>query len=174
MVEIISAQKAQELLREGAKFIDIRSADEFNRENIVNSTNVESKDLASYRLIPTLAAAPILIFYCQSGVRTKNAQPNIEQFASEFRRVYILDGGIKAWKDRGYETNFDPNQGLPIMRQVQIAAGSLVLLGTILALFAKFFLIITGFVGVGLIFAGLTGNCLMAELLDKYAPWNKK
>ena len=60
------------------------------------------------------------------------------------------------------------------MRQVQITAGSLVVLGLLLALiFNPWFALLSGFVGAGLAQAGVTGTCLMANVLAKM-PWNKK
>lgn len=62
---------------------------------------------------------------------------------------------------------------MPIMRQVQIVAGSPVAIGTILGDTAHpAFLAIPGLVGAGLVFAGATGWCGMARLLAA-APWNK-
>lgn len=60
------------------------------------------------------------------------------------------------------------------MRQVQIAAGGLILIGVVLgyAVNSSFFLL-SGFVGVGLMFAGISGFCGMARLLDKM-PWNQR
>lgn len=60
------------------------------------------------------------------------------------------------------------------MRQVQIAAGGLTLLGVILdyTIHGGFFLI-SGFVGAGLMLAGMTGFCGMARLLEKM-PWNTR
>lgn len=174
MVENITAQQAQELINKGAKFIDIRSPEEFSRERLEHSTNIPAEELAIMQMLPShLVSAPCLIFHCQSGFRTKNAIDDIDKFAEDSRKVYILEGGLNAWKNQGYATDFDPKQPLPIMRQVQVAAGSLVLLGTVLAFFSKFFLLITAFVGGGLVFAGLTGFCGMAKVLEK-APWNEK
>jgi rhodanese-related sulfurtransferase len=59
------------------------------------------------------------------------------------------------------------------MRQVQIAAGSLVLLGLILGTWvAPGWIAISGFVGAGLVFAGVSGFCGMARLLA-VMPWNR-
>jgi rhodanese-related sulfurtransferase len=56
---------------------------------------------------------------------------------------------------------------------VQIAAGSLILLGLILSnVAAPGWIAITWFVGAGLTFAGVTGFCGMARLLA-VMPWNK-
>ena len=68
----------------------------------------------------------------------------------------------------------DSSQPLPLMRQVQIAAGSLALLGVILGYtVSSIFFLLSGFVGAGLILAGVTGFCGMARLLDKM-PWNRR
>lgn len=50
------------------------------------------------------------------------------------------------------------SQPLPLMRQVQIAAGGLILIGVVLgyAVNSSFFLL-SGFVGAGLMFAGISG-----------------
>jgi rhodanese-related sulfurtransferase len=59
------------------------------------------------------------------------------------------------------------------MRQVQIAAGSLVLLGVILShTVASGWIWLSGFVGAGLIFAGVSGFCGLARLLAAL-PWNR-
>jgi len=63
---------------------------------------------------------------------------------------------------------------LDVMRQVQVTAGSLVLIGVLLGAFLNpWFLILSGFVGSGLMFAGLSGWCGMAKLLGNM-PWNKR
>jgi rhodanese-related sulfurtransferase len=63
---------------------------------------------------------------------------------------------------------------LPLMRQVQIAAGLLVLLGVVLAVtVAPAFIGLSAFVGAGLTFAGLSGWCGMAQLLA-LMPWNRR
>jgi|GEM_PF-4139801 len=59
------------------------------------------------------------------------------------------------------------------MRQVQIAAGSLVLLGVILSLvLGQWWIAMSAFVGAGLTFAGISGRCGMAKLLGMM-PWNQ-
>ena len=60
-----------------------------------------------------------------------------------------------------------------LSRQVQIAAGALVLTGVIFGfLIAPAWFALAGFVGAGLTFAGVTGFCGMARLLMR-APWNR-
>lgn len=60
------------------------------------------------------------------------------------------------------------------MRQVQVAAGSLVLLGVFLGAYVSpGFYFLAGFVGAGLVFAGFSGFCGMARLLMRM-PWNRQ
>ena len=59
------------------------------------------------------------------------------------------------------------------MKQVQIAAGGLVLSGLILnELLAPGWIALSWFVGAGLVFAGTRGFCGMARLLA-VMPWNR-
>ena len=61
-----------------------------------------------------------------------------------------------------------------MFRQVQIVAGSLVFLGTSLGvLISPWFLMLSGFVGMGLVFSGVTNTCGMAMLLAKL-PYNQR
>jgi hypothetical protein len=60
------------------------------------------------------------------------------------------------------------------MRQVQIAAGSMVVLGVLLGAFVTpGFYLLSGFVGAGLVFAGVTGTCGLARVL-RMMPWNRR
>jgi hypothetical protein len=57
---------------------------------------------------------------------------------------------------------------------VQIVAGTLVVLGTVLgATVSPWFLLLSGLVGAGLVFAGSTGFCGMAALLLRL-PYNRR
>jgi hypothetical protein len=58
-------------------------------------------------------------------------------------------------------------------RQVRIVAGTLVLVTLGLGLsVSKMWLIGTGLVGAGLVFAGVSDICMMASLLGQL-PWNR-
>jgi hypothetical protein len=58
-------------------------------------------------------------------------------------------------------------------RQVRIAAGTIVLVGVILAAFVNpAFVWLSGFVGAGLVFSGVTNFCGMGLVLAR-APWNR-
>lgn len=114
---------------------------------------------------------PALIFHCQSGKRTTD---NAEQLRScDAPEAYILQGGLSGWKAAGYSTSIDRTKPIELQRQVQIAAGLLIVSGLLLSwLVSPLFLSLSAFVGIGLIFAGVSGWCGMARLLG-LMPWNR-
>ena len=86
---------------------------------------------------------------------------------------HVLEGGIDGWRACGLPTEIDRKRPIEVMRQVQLVAGGLVLLGAVLALtVAPAFIGLSAFVGAGLMFAGATGWCGMAALLARM-PWNR-
>ncbi|WP_231597412.1 hypothetical protein [Synechococcus sp. CBW1004] len=77
-----------------------------------------------------------------------------------------LEGGLPSWQQAGYPVHRLANAPLPLMRQVQISAGGLVLLGLGLSQANQLSRIQAGAtVGAGLVFAGITGFCGIAQLL---------
>ena len=164
----ISPSDAKLLLDNGALLIDIRDTDEHARERIVQARNVPLSKLSDGMLGVTGAT---IVYHCKSGNRTRmNAPLLAEATAAE---AFILDGGIEAWKKAGLPVAADTRQPIEIMRQVQIAAGGLALIGAILGFIVHpGFYAISGAVGAGLLFSGLTGSCAMASLL-RLMPWNR-
>ncbi|USR93223.1 rhodanese-like domain-containing protein [Phormidium yuhuli AB48] len=150
------------------RLIDVREPSEHAGENIAGSqliplSNFNPEDIPSDRPF---------VLHCQTG--TRSAQAAQKLFAAGVERVSHLDGGLNAWKQAGYPTVVNKNAPISIMRQVQIVAGSLVLIGTLLGAFvAPGFLFLSGFVGAGLLFAGISNTCMMARLLAKL-PYNQR
>jgi rhodanese-related sulfurtransferase len=88
--------------------------------------------------------------------------------------VMQLKGGLSSWKAAGLTVQADHNAPISLFRQVQIVAGSLVAIGTGLGVFVSpWFLLLSGFVGCGLVFAGVTNTCAMGMLLMKL-PYNQR
>lgn len=164
----ISPADAGAAIASGARLIDIRGADEHARERIPGAMNLPLDRIGEF-----VCDGHPVVFHCKSGMRTA---ANAGQLATAANGVpaYILSGGIDAWRGAGQPTVTDRSQPLEIMRQVQIGAGMLVLLGTLLGVFiSPVFLGIAGFVGAGLVLAGATGWCGMAQLL-RIMPWNRR
>jgi len=151
----------------GARLVDIRGADEHARERIPGSVNLPLDRVGD---LPCDGRA--VVFHCKSGMRTAaNAAPLAA--AADRAPAFILAGGIDAWRSAGQATIVDRSQPMEIMRQVQITAGTLVLTGVLLGLLVTpSFFVLSAFVGAGLMFAGMTGWCGMANLL-RVMPWNR-
>jgi len=168
-IHSISAQAAHELIRQGALLVDVRPADEHARERIAQARHVPLDRLAAGALDTQGAAA--VIFHCRSGNRTRLHAHELAACAD--CDAYLLDGGLDAWKRAGLPVLADPSRPLELQRQVQIVAGSLILLGTAAgAAVSPWFYAVPGFVGAGLVFAGISGFCGLARLLMKM-PWNR-
>ncbi len=168
----VSPERAAELIRAGAVLVDIRETDEHARERIPGARHHALSRIDADN--PARPGDDVLIFHCRSGARTKGNAPKLAAAAAGKCETYILDGGIDAWKKAGLPVALDRSQPIDIMRQVQIGAGSLVLIGIILgALVSPGFYAVSGFVGAGLLFAGVTGFCGMARLLSAM-PWNRQ
>ncbi|ABR73782.1 hypothetical protein CBG46_03320 [Actinobacillus succinogenes] len=169
-IKKITPYQLQEKLARGALLIDIRNADEHCREYIEQSRCHPLDSLKQ----DIETDAPCVVFHCQSGMRTQANIERLTKITKHVGEVYILDGGLAAWKKAGLATVIDKAQPLPLMRQVQIAAGSLVLLGVLLGYgVSPWGFLLSGLVGAGLVFAGISGFCGMAVLLAK-CPWNKR
>jgi len=164
----LSPAEANVLMSKGATLVDIREIDEYRRESIPGAHH---HALSGIERRPPKADGTV-IFHCRSGNRT---MVNATRLAATVpgAKVHILEGGIEAWRDAGLPTRKDPRQPIELMRQVQIGAGALVAAGFALGTFVHpGFHALSGLVGAGLIFAGVTGFCGMARLLA-LAPWNR-
>ena len=167
----VTPEKAKHLFNQGAILVDIREADERARERIAGArhlplSKLDEADLALHNGKP-------VIFHCRSGARTLANSARLAARAGESCEAYVVEGGLDAWRKAGLPVETDRNQPIEMQRQVQIGAGSMALAGTLLgALVSPWFYIVPGFVGTGLLLAGLTGFCGMARLLMR-APWNR-
>jgi len=164
----LTAQELARQLQSGAiGVIDVREPMEYAGGHIAGSLNVPLARLADTQL----PDGP-LVLVCQSGNRSlQGCRRLLERQPS--RLLLDLEGGIPAWQQAGLPLLRQANAPLPLMRQVQIAAGSLVLLGLILShTVAPAWIALTWFVGAGLCFAGISGFCGMARLLAAM-PWNR-
>ncbi len=165
--KILPVEAYQLFMDDKTQLVDIRSEAEFAQISIKGSL------LAP---LPVLSLQKIeekqnkeLIFLCRSGKRTENAAKELYEL---FPNAKILDGGIEAWKKADLPLRLGKNQPMPLDRQILIAAGSLVLLGVLGSLVWNPLLFLAGFVGAGLVFAGVSGICGLGKLLMKM-PWNK-
>lgn len=167
----ISAKELHDLYTDPNLVIyDIREADEFAREHILGAKNIPISKFDS-SMLNALNDETIIVFNCQSGNRTKMNESKLKGL--KYKEVFVLKNGLLEWKSLGCAMAVNNKAPLPLMRQVQIVAGSLILIGIALSfIISPYFILLSGFVGAGLIFAGVSGFCGMANLL-MLLPYNK-
>jgi len=171
-IEMISPRDALSLVGKDpqTKLLDVRSALEFNQVHIEDSINIPIDTLSS-RIGELSRAGQGYIVFCLAGNRSPMAADMLIQ--SGINKVKVMEGGIARWQKEKLAV-IKGQGGMLLERQVRIIAGSLVLAGIIMAWLLHWaFIFISVFVGGGLIYAGLTDNCLMGMLLMKL-PYNKK
>lgn len=111
---------------------------------------------------------PVYIL-CRSGKRAAQAAESF--ITAGYDNVHVVEGGIIACEALGLPVR--KGKAISLERQVRIAAGTFVLLGTGLGAFlSPWFYGLAGLAGAGLVFAGITDTCALGLLLAK-APWNR-
>ena len=156
-----------------ACLVDVREADEFRREHIEGARSAPSSVLEAPGFLGRVGHEPgqKLVLLCASGARSRQAAAALREVTGD--EVSLLAGGLDGWKRAGLHVVRDAKAPLPLMRQVQITAGGLVLLGFLLGvLVSPWWHVLSGLVGAGLMMAGITGFCGMANLL-RVMPWNR-
>lgn len=171
-LEMISPKEAHELVSRDpqVKLLDVRSALEFNETHLKDSVNIPI-DMLSLKTNSLSQAGQSYIVFCRTGNRSPMAADMLLQ--SGIASVRVMQGGLTGWQKERLPV-IKGQGGISLERQVRIIAGSLILLGIILAWFAHWaFIFISVWAAGGLVFAGLTDNCLMGILLMRL-PYNKK
>ena len=147
--------------------IDVREEFEYNAANISGAHLIPLAKINKASLPKT--NKPIVI-HCKLGGRSAKACMQLLAEDPELD-VASLDGGIEAWQAAGFKVN--KSAKLPVDRQTQIAIGLIIFLSSLLGFTVHSnFYYIPAFMGLGLIFAGVSGFCGMAKLMAKM-PWNR-
>ena len=167
----ISPREAQYLASAGnARIVDVREVDEHRREH-VDGASLFPTSVFSVTGFPAQQAGQQLLVLCRSGNRAGKVADALR--ASGRTDVSVIEGGIVAWSKAGLPVVRNAKAPIPLVRQVMIVAGVLLVAFTALAVLVNpWFMAGTGFVGLGLTFAGITGICTMATILAKM-PWNR-
>lgn len=170
LIPLSAVDVANRLKTRRAVLVDIREPDEAGRERIAQAVAAPLSAFEAAHL--DLTPGSDVIFMCRTGNRTG---ANCDRLAARVSEdAYVLDGGLEAWKAAGLPTVVNRKAPLELMRQMQMTAGGLILLGAALGLTVHpGFWGLSAFVGAGLFLAGATGYCGMARLLA-VMPWNRR
>lgn len=173
-VSVISPTELAEKLKSGTQIdlIDVRTPMEYQEVHATIARNVPLDQLDPKSLLESRngrSEEPLYVI-CRSGSRGRQA---CEKFiAAGFENIINVDGGTQAWEKSGLDV-VRGRKVISLERQVRIAAGALAFTGAVLALTVNvWWVLLSGFVGAGLMFAGITDTCGMGLMLARM-PWNK-
>ncbi len=160
-----------------AVIIDVREKDEFASEHIEKAINVPLSMFANtaHGLFHQLAGKKIIIM-CNTGARATQAKSIAQGLElSNTPHCEVFEGGLHQWKKSGRPIVRKHSEApLPLMRQVQLTVGIAIVLFCLLALtVSPVFIYAAAAFGAGLILAGITGLCPLANLIAKM-PWNTR
>lgn len=173
-ITLISPEEAEVRRVNGEKLhlIDVRSPAEYGLIHATGARLYPLEDLQPKKIAMELGISSKMpaVLLCAGGTRARKAA---ERFHKEgIPDCLVVEGGTKAWEAAGLPV-FRGKGMISIERQVRIGAGTMIVLGLVLGFQVNprwFYL--SGFVGTGLIFAGVTDWCGMGLLLAKM-PWNR-
>ena len=106
-VETIGPERAAELIEQGAVLIDIRERNEYAGESIPGARHHALSQIDAAH--PARAGDTVLIYHCKSGARTRMNAGRLAG-ASGDGEVFLLGGGIEAWKRAGLPTSAAPGR----------------------------------------------------------------
>lgn len=149
--------------------VDVRNPDEYNTGSEARTcwpvSEINGASVADFVKQQKLTPDQTVVLLCASGKRAQMAAEKLRPLLPN--PIAVLQGGQRALSAAAGKPR------MSIERQVRVAAGLLVVLGTLATLFIHpLAVLLCLFVGSGLIFAGLTDWCGMGLLLLKM-PWNK-
>jgi rhodanese-related sulfurtransferase len=151
-----------------AQLVDVRSPSEFAAGHIAGSMNIPLDQIESR--VADIRQDGRVILICKAGTRARMAASLISPCREN---SFILEGGMDAWHRAGNLVVSSVRTRWSLERQVRFVAGLLVVVGAVLSAAVSWkWVALSGFVGAGLTFSGLTDLCAMGVLLGRM-PWNR-
>jgi len=153
------------------EFIDVRTAAEFRKIHAVGARNVPLDSLSDSVVAGIAASKRNVLLICKSGARARKAAERMASLG--VAQPAVVEGGTDGWRAAGLPVEETSGGVISIDRQTRIFAGSMVLVGVVLGLTVHpAFFGVSGFIGAGLAFSGVTDTCGMARMLAVF-PWNR-
>lgn len=168
MKKVISPKQLKELLdKDKAVVLDVRGPNAHESQHIEKSVQMSVSDIAQDKA-PT--GDKVRVIHCEADACTNKAYDDLMK-ENPSADVYVLEGGIQAWRKAGLPTVGSGQMSM--MHQAYLVIGPTLLVGVILGAFVNpWFYLIPALVGLALIVAGLTRVCPICAILS-LMPWNK-
>ena len=168
----ISVEELKKIMDDSGEvqLVDVRSSQEYLSARITQAQFTPITHFDHYA--PLLDREREVYAMCGGGGRAGEFCRMLERLGGY--SPVVVEGGMRAWMERGYPVEIGPKQMWSLERQTRFGAGLLVLLGVVLGAVAHpGFFLLSGFIGLGLMFAAVTNFCGFSILLSKM-PWNKQ
>jgi len=156
----------------GALLLDVRSPAEFRSGHVEGAVNLPLDQVNGGAVKALMGDRPdaTVLLLCAAGGRARTAAKRLQGAGL---RTIVVAGGTNACVAAGLPIRKAERGMISIERQVRIGAGLLVAAGVALGTWVHpGFHGLSGFVGCGLVFAGVTDFCGMGLLLARM-PWNR-
>ncbi len=153
---------------DGIDFINVCTPGEYKDKCIPGIRNIPLNQIEKH--IDEFKAMDTIYVHCMGGRRGAEAIEKLKALGVT-ADMYNLSGGLNAWEDAGLGT-VSTRKGIPLIRQVMLVAGLLIIIGYILSFIHVAWFVLPLFVGIGLTISGATGWCGMMAVLTRM-PWNK-
>ncbi|MDJ0806698.1 MAG: rhodanese-like domain-containing protein [Gammaproteobacteria bacterium] len=161
---------------EPVTLIDVRSPLEYKSGHVRGAISLPLDELEPSELERRTGTNSIgteipLYLTCQSGLRAQQAANKLQD--AGYSNLVLMEGGTSAWEQAGLPMRRS-GTSLSLQQQVHITIGSLLILKVIFGFaVSELFFVFAALIGAGLITAGLTRWCGMAQLLARM-PWNRE
>jgi len=170
----VTPGEVAEKMKNGARIdlIDVRTPREYEDVHATGARlfPLDSLNPSAVMAVRNGGGKDPLYILCRSGARARQAAAKFIE--AGYKNIAVIDGGTVEWERAGLPVERG-RRVMPVDCQVRIVMGSMVLLGVVLGFALNpIYTLISGFVGCGLIVAGLRDNCPLANLIARM-PWNQ-
>ena len=106
---VVSVETFEKMSKKKKKtvILDVRTPQEVAEGHLAGAKNIDVQDELFQQNIEHLDKNKTYLLYCRSGKRTAVAGAKMK--AAGFKKVYMLDGGITSWKEKGKPVTNDKN-----------------------------------------------------------------
>jgi rhodanese-related sulfurtransferase len=176
-VSTITPQQLHDMLEKDrvGQLLDVRSMAEYRAGHIPGAQLIPIEEVSAEAVLQHFKRADLgheetLSVTCEAGPRAQKAVERLQQAGLD--NLTLVEGGTQGWKQAGLPMRHCAN-AISLERQVQIAIGALLVMKVWLGFSVhELFFAIGAVIGAGLIVAGTTRWCGMAQLMARM-PWNR-
>jgi len=106
---VVSVETFEKMSKKKKKtvILDVRTPEEVAESHLAGAKNIDVQDELFQQNIDQLNKNKTYLLYCRSGKRTAVAGAKMK--AAGFKKVYMMEGGITSWKEKGKPVTNDKN-----------------------------------------------------------------